>query len=296
MPTTALDPTGNPTAATSGQQLDHGKLPKAKYILGHSPEEIRRLMSQAAILRPITERLLRAAGIGPGMRVLDIGCGAGDVSILAADLVGPTGSVVGIDRSPQAIAVARKQVSTGGFGNVEFKEVGLESFRDAAPFDGVIGRYVLVHQDDPVAFLRTAARFLRPGGIVAFHEVKFDGDVSSSPPVWRFDAIGHLIMSAFREAVPRRDAASRLIEHFSDAGLPLPKLFGEIPIDGGASSPFYSWLAETARSIQPQLVQMGILTNDGMAIDTLENSLRTAAVEARSQIEFPAQVCAWTRI
>jgi ubiquinone/menaquinone biosynthesis C-methylase UbiE len=51
------------------------------------------------MLRPITERLLRSAGIEPGMRVLDIGCGAGDVSMLAAELVGSTGSVVGIDRN-----------------------------------------------------------------------------------------------------------------------------------------------------------------------------------------------------
>jgi hypothetical protein len=70
-----------------------------KYILGHSPAEIQRLMSQAVMLRPITERLLRSAGIEPGMRVLDIGCGAGDVSMLAAELVGSTGSVVGIDRN-----------------------------------------------------------------------------------------------------------------------------------------------------------------------------------------------------
>src|SRR5262249_41337764 len=73
------------------------------YILGHSEREIRRLMQQAAILRPITERLMRDAGIGRGMRVLDMGCGVGDVSMLAAELVGGPGSVVGIDRSSAAI-------------------------------------------------------------------------------------------------------------------------------------------------------------------------------------------------
>jgi hypothetical protein len=64
------------------------EVPETEYILGHSDREIRRLMHQAAILRPITERLLRGAGIGRGMRVLDLGCGAGDVSMLAAKLVG----------------------------------------------------------------------------------------------------------------------------------------------------------------------------------------------------------------
>ena len=54
------------------------------------------------MLRPITERLLRNAGIDAGMRVLDLGCGAGDVSMLAAELVGPQGSIVGIDRSQES--------------------------------------------------------------------------------------------------------------------------------------------------------------------------------------------------
>ena len=71
------------------------------YALGHSSAEIQRLKNQAAMLRPITERLLRSAGIDAGMRVLDLGCGAGDVSMLAAELVGPAGFVVAIDRSQE---------------------------------------------------------------------------------------------------------------------------------------------------------------------------------------------------
>src|ERR1700722_3576073 len=77
------------------------EMKQAKYILGHSPEEISRLMLQATLLHPFTERLMKNAEIGPGMRVLDLGCGAGDVSMLAAELVGPSGSVVGIDRNAQ---------------------------------------------------------------------------------------------------------------------------------------------------------------------------------------------------
>ena len=77
-----------------------------RYVLGHAPEELRRLILQAGILRPITARLLHDAGIGPGMRVLDLGCGVGDVTMLLADMVGPSGSIVGIDHSPQAIALA----------------------------------------------------------------------------------------------------------------------------------------------------------------------------------------------
>ena len=55
------------------------------------------------------------AGIRPGMRVLDLGCGAGDVTFVAADLVGPDGSVVGVDRSPQALARAQLRAGSAAW-------------------------------------------------------------------------------------------------------------------------------------------------------------------------------------
>jgi ubiquinone/menaquinone biosynthesis C-methylase UbiE len=97
-------------------------MPETKYILGHWEREIRRLMLQVAILRPITERLLRSAGIGRGMRVLDLGCGAGDVSMLAAELVGASASVVGIDRSREVIAFATERTRTAGLHHVDFSK------------------------------------------------------------------------------------------------------------------------------------------------------------------------------
>src|ERR1700736_4656679 len=137
------------------------------YILGHSPDEIRRLIDQAAFTRPITERLLRSAGIEQGMRVLDLGCGAGDVSMLAGELVGTSGSVVGIDLNAQVLAVARARAQATGLPHVTFTEASVSTFSDPKPFDIVIARYVLLYQVDPGAFLRAAARFARPGAVLA---------------------------------------------------------------------------------------------------------------------------------
>jgi ubiquinone/menaquinone biosynthesis C-methylase UbiE len=61
------------------------------------------------MLRPITERLLRNAGIEAGMRILDLGCGAGDVAMLAVELVGPEGAIVGIDRNQEVLNVAKER-------------------------------------------------------------------------------------------------------------------------------------------------------------------------------------------
>ena len=77
------------------------------YLFESSSDEYARLTRQAALIAPMTERLLRDAGITPGMRVLDVGSGVGDVALLVARLVGPHGSVVGVDRDGSARQTAR---------------------------------------------------------------------------------------------------------------------------------------------------------------------------------------------
>ena len=90
------------------------------YALGHNHEELQRLIGQSRFLGELTEEVLRAAGMRPGMRVLDVGCGAGDVSFLAATLVGRDGSVIGVDRSAEAIALAKRRAADVGLANVSF--------------------------------------------------------------------------------------------------------------------------------------------------------------------------------
>ncbi|WP_437375631.1 methyltransferase domain-containing protein [Inquilinus limosus] len=205
-------------------------MPDVPYILGHSEAELRRLSFQAAILKPITRRLLLEAGLAPGMRVLDLGCGTGDVSLLAAELVGPIGAVVGIDRSAAAVAAARNRARSCGHGNVIFHQAEAEAFDHRAPFDLVIGRYVLMHQADPAAMIRAAAAHARPGGAVAFHEVATYGECPTWPPNPLLAQIWDWITKAFASVAPHRDAAGRLIEHFHRAGLLGPTLFGEAAV------------------------------------------------------------------
>jgi ubiquinone/menaquinone biosynthesis C-methylase UbiE len=277
---------------------DHARAAEREtiYFLGHSQDEIQRLIDQAAILRPTTERLLRSAGIEQGMRVLDIGCGAGDVSMLAGKLVGPSGWVVGIDPNVDTLAVARARAQADGLRHVTFTEASVGTFSDPKPFDLVVARYVLIYQVDPVAFLRAAARFATPGGILALHEFILERPVYSKPHVALWQQTADWLMTTFRNGAPSCDAAARLIEHFSGAGLPQPALFSETPIGGGVDAPHYAWAAGVARTLLPRMVETGVVTAETVAIDTLESRLRSAVVEARSQVEWPAQVCAWTRV
>src|SRR5579885_1480491 len=92
--------------------------PKVEYALGHSSRELDRLSFQGTVLAPFTRQFLVEAGVEPGMRVLDVGSGSGDVSLLAADLVGAKGYVLGVDRSLAAVERARARASD--LGNVDF--------------------------------------------------------------------------------------------------------------------------------------------------------------------------------
>ena len=266
------------------------------YALGHSSAEIERLKNQAAMLRPITERLLRSAGIDAGVRVLDLGCGAGDVSMLAAELVGPAGFVVGIDRSQEVLDVARERTQEAGLRQVSFVRASVEEFSVDEPFDLVIGRYILIHQLEPVALLRKAARLVRPEGALAFHEVRIASDTKSFPYVPLWDLTTNLVRIALKSSVSNYDGADRLAEHFSEAGLPYPSLFCEELVGGSVESPLYGSLAELLQTLQPQLERMRIMAAETIALDGLESRLRDAVVKARSQIYGPAQVCVWARL
>lgn len=266
----------------------------ADYILGHSEAELERLMFQAKMLRPATERLLRLAGIGPGMRVLDVGCGAGDVTMLAAGLVGPSGSVTGIDRSARPLSLAARRAREAGLSWIRFENAALEDFTADSPFDTVIGRYVIMHQADPVAFLRAAGEHVAPGGVLAFHEVSLARPAVAVPEVPLFTQVEDWARRALLAGSPQAGAADRLIGYFADAGLPEPALSCEATVGGGKDSPLYRYIADTTRSALPGMSLIGV-SPDELGIDTLEDRLRDAVTRARAQILMYPQFLAVAR-
>jgi ubiquinone/menaquinone biosynthesis C-methylase UbiE len=122
------------------------------YVLGDADLEVERLQLQAGIVGGVTRRLIQHCGIRPGMRVLDLGCGIGDVSMLLAKAVGGTGSVVAIDREPRAIEIARARAAAA-YRQIEFVVTSDDALPERPPFDAAIGRYVLPFQTDPVDML-----------------------------------------------------------------------------------------------------------------------------------------------
>jgi ubiquinone/menaquinone biosynthesis C-methylase UbiE len=156
----------------------------------------------------------------PGMRVLDLGCGMGDVALLAAGLVGTTGHVTGIDRDVTVIEKAREQARLEGrSANIEFIHSDLFEFRGRR-FVAVIGRYFLLYQPDLAAAISHAAQQVRSGGIVLFHEMDFANDIRSCPEKTLFGTIQTLVAETFRRAGFWADLGLHLTRLFLDSGLP----------------------------------------------------------------------------
>src|SRR5512132_1363551 len=142
----------------------------ADYPLGNTDAEHERLIRQAARVAPVTERFFREAGIELGQRVLDLGFGVGDVAMLVARLVGPSGEVVGVERDPRSIARARARVLEAGLRNVSFTQSDVSQISASEPFDAAVGRFILMWLPDPAPVLRQLSLLVRPGGVVAFQE------------------------------------------------------------------------------------------------------------------------------
>lgn len=254
-------------------------------------------MMQARIMRPYTEGFFRRAGIVSGMSVLDLGAGVGDVSILAGDIVGPGGRVVGLDRDAAGLERARQRTVEQGCSSwVSFQATNLDDFSTADQFDAVVGRYILLYQPDAAATLRRLISFLKPGGIVAFHEVDFSCPHPSYPPCEVFDEVVWLVAEVFRRVGVRPDFGRFLGKTFLDAGLPFPAIVAETLVGGERGSAFYSWVGAIVVSVAPRLADLGLALPAGVVADhSLAAKLEEAAVAQGSQIIGSTQFGAWAR-
>jgi ubiquinone/menaquinone biosynthesis C-methylase UbiE len=251
------------------------------YVLGHTDHERRRLALQACFLNPLTDSFLRRAGISAGMHVLEWGCGVGDVSLIAARLVGPHGRIHSIDIDAQTLDIARGRVRLAGHDNVTFEEINVIDHLPARPYDAVIGRHILIHAPDALAMLRKAVAVVHVGGVVAFQE--FDSSVSPRgyPELPLMFWAGDLIAEFCRRALPRPNIGTQLFHLMQEAGLPPPECRAECIMEGGPHSVVYEWLAESLRSLLPRMEALGITTAAEVDIDTLAQRLRQEALEKR---------------
>jgi 2-polyprenyl-3-methyl-5-hydroxy-6-metoxy-1,4-benzoquinol methylase len=266
------------------------------YVLGHSAGELRRLKHQAREIDPVSRRFLVEAGVTAGMRVLDVGTGAGDTALLLADLVGERGEVVGFDRSASAIESARARAAERWLGNVTFVHGTAEDLSPGAPFDAVFGRYVLQFQSDPAALLASAAAHAKPGAVIVFHELDWSGALSV-PPAPTYDQLSAWAIATIERSGASAHMGLQLPAVFAAAGLPQPELrLDGLIVAGEHVREVLELKASLAETLAPAMADYGIATPEQLGLDTLVQRMVDEAVANASVIISRFEVGAWARI
>lgn len=148
------------------------------YAIAGGLEGKLRLDLLARVYRESTVELLERAGIRPGMRCLDLGCGGGHVSREMARLVGPSGRVVGVDADAAVVDLARADAAAGGVENLEFRVGDAHALAALGPFDLVFARYLLSHVARPESVIAHLVERLAPGGVAAVEDTDTRGAFS----------------------------------------------------------------------------------------------------------------------
>jgi ubiquinone/menaquinone biosynthesis C-methylase UbiE len=267
----------------------------AAYALGHTDQELRQLATQARLIDPFTRHFLIMAGVGHGMRVLDVGSGAGDVAMLAANLVGSAGEIVGCDPAAAAVDTARARVLAKSLPNVSFREGDPADMEFEKPFDVIMGRYVLQFMPDPVAALRKLVRHLRPGGIVVFHELDWDG-ARSAPPVPTYDRCCRWVAQTLEQSGAETHMAVKLHSVFVAAELPPPTMQLRAVIGAGLGRlEAVRLVTDLFETLLPAMQRLGIVTAIEVDLPTLVDRIMKES-QSGNAIVGRAEVGAWTRL
>jgi SAM-dependent methyltransferase len=263
------------------------------YALGHSQQELERLTRQAQVFEPFTRQLLHEAGVSAGMRILDVGCGSGDVTLLAAELVGKSGEIIGVDRAAAAVQRATVRAQARAAGNVRFLQGDPTDMQFDRPFDAVVGRLVLMYYPDPINAIRKLMAHVRNGGLIVFQE--FDmANARSLPVAATFERHVDWIRQTLAATGARTQLGLELYSVFLAAGLPGPSMRMDALISGGPDSPAYELVTEVVRSLLPVMESLRIATATEVDISSLARRMRDEVVAAKGVLLSPALIGAWS--
>jgi ubiquinone/menaquinone biosynthesis C-methylase UbiE len=241
-----------------------------------SEDERQRLITQGLTVASLTRRLFEKAGITSGMRVLDIGSGSGDVAFLAAQFVGPGGSVIGADRDQAQVAFAEQRARADHLTNVRFITGDFREIEIKPAVDAIIGRLVLMYAEDPLDALRRAVRNLRVGGVIALQEsiIDYDSPVLIEPRDCLAATAVEWFRAGFKHAGVHPRMGLRLFGLMRAAGLdPSTEMDMLVPIQQGPDGALFRVLTSVIRSQLPAIVASGVATETEIDIETLEQRM-----------------------
>lgn len=260
------------------------------YPFADRTAEYERLIRQGSVFDPLTKNLLKASGLAPGMRVLDIGAGAGNVARLVAEVVGPTGHVTAVDADPAAVEIASRNNTVP---TIEFRAADahtLDGIEDG--FDAVTGRLVLAYLTNPAAALRQAAARVRPGGLIIMEEADM-AYLWASPQTPLWSQVRSWFLEALEKARIEACMGPTLFTLFGEAGLPSPRLLCGATVSGGPDTIAWAW-GNVAAAAVPLMEQFGVATRADVDPATLSQRLVSETIATNACAIGPLMTGAWT--
>ena len=265
----------------------------ATYTLGRTSHETSRLIEQSRIYGESTQRLCKRAGITEGMRVLEIGSGAGDVALTLAELVGPAGQVIGVDINASILDTARQRATDAGIRNVEFIAGDARTLAFADDFDAIVGRFVLMYMADPREAFARLITHLKPGGIAAFQEPEYTlYPAFLHPDTPLMNQLIEWILDVFEHSGAHLDMGFGLYHAFVNAGLPPPTMHLESPIGAAKTWAGYRYMATIFQSLLPLLKKYRLATTEQVDVDTLAARLREEVLASKRPFFLPLHITA----
>jgi ubiquinone/menaquinone biosynthesis C-methylase UbiE len=195
-----------------------------RYVIRGGRAGAARLHVLARNWAPTTAALFDRVGIEPGARCLDLGCGAGDVTVELARRVGPSGRVVGIDMDAEKLEAAREEAEAAGVAaTTEFTVGNAYDFTVADRHDIVYCRFVLQHLSRPAEVLRRMWAAVEPGGVLVVEDCDFTAQFCY-PPHPAFTFWTERYPAVLRAGGGDPELGRKLATLFAEADIPIPEI------------------------------------------------------------------------
>ena len=261
--------------------LDH-------YVIRGGEAGKKRLDLLARVMEPYTKALLDRMGVGPGARFLDLGCGAGHVSLEAARRVGPQGSVTGVDLDETKLDLARRAATGQGLRNLSFLHGNASEIVETGSYDFAYSRFLLTHLSDPAGILGVMHETLKPGAVIAVEDIDVSG-AFCYPENPHFDRLCELYSEAVRRNGADPDIAPKLPSLLRQAGFEAIQahLVQPLYLEGELKE----IMLATLRNISDAVVGAGLATEHDL--DQTIQGLASFTADPTTLVAMPRIIQTW---